>query len=319
MKRWRARWLTLVIIGLSGLAVLFTPGTARAAEPLTSAFTPVGFTSSGNYLGGTGDFSGGTADSISYPRVYSVSANYANNGYPTNRTTQIKAHFSDDAIQFGENAFIPHFQLNVFSGQPDDDQMSLAPSVLSGTEMPDLGGFFRTFVSLDDQTVTFNVNLTDLSHELPLKIGFNITAWQFGGYSGEASYQLAKLSAPSTPLHPTITGTAHDSTLSAVKVLSTAKTITGTGSIPGDHIQVAVDDGDNHYTTLATTQVQADGSYQVTPSQPLLADQKLRAVETNDYDGGDGFGGGSATAYASVETPRITLSATSPTVLVSPA
>ena len=192
IKRWTKVSLAL-LGGLVALTLLW-PINGLAASPLTGAFTAVDgnsttYSSGENYVSGTGDFSGGDPDSIQAFQVNSVEANYANNGVLTNRTTQLRVHFSNNPpVSFSENPIISSFKLNVFNGN-NVNTSQLAPSLLSpgSPAMPDLGGPFTTNVYLDHSTVTLDVELANLKDDFQVYIWFDLIVTATA-YSGSASY-----------------------------------------------------------------------------------------------------------------------------------
>lgn len=290
------------------IVLLIRPLTVQAAVPLTSAFTridqnPITYSSGGNFIGGTDDFSGGTPDSSSYAGIRSIEANYANNGVLTNRTTQIVVRFDSVPIAFSEGATISSFRLDIFNGS-QANQNAIPVSLLSpGKAMVDLGNSDTTSITLDSYHAVFNVDLSHLGTDFPIYLGYELTATSDGNYAGTAAYQLAQFTPPILRSKPTITGTMPDSTSQAVAVSADDQRVTGTGVYPGDTILIQ-----QNGTTVGTAKVTSDKKYTVDLKQKLGAVNNIQVTEINDVDDGTGgYTGATSSSTATVEVPTVTL------------
>ena len=323
-SNWLRVLVWLGVTGSTGLTLLMGWPQRAVAAPLTADFTTinnnfVGYQVGGDYLGGTGDFAGGTPDDMSYANVVEVQANYANNGVLTNRTTKIKVQFSDDQLAFAMGATITSFQLDVMSGHQLNSN-ALAPSLLvtNGQAPYDYGGPYTTSVFLDPGPVTFHVDLSHLSDDFPVIIGYRLTANSPGNYAGSATYALARFTAPIMAQAPTITSTVKQQSTQGAAVWATDRVVAGTGSVSGDRIEVQYLTADGTVRVLGAGTVQSDHQYQVKLKTGLIGIKSIRVVETNDIDNGNGATGATGTITATVRRPRITARASQSQVTFEP-
>ncbi|WP_318766429.1 hypothetical protein [Lactiplantibacillus carotarum] len=250
----------------------------------------------------------------------SVEANYANNGVLTNRTTQLRVHFSNNPpVSFSENPIISSFKLNVFNGN-NVNTSQLAPSLLSpgSPAMPDLGGPFTTNVYLDHSTVTFDVDLSNLKDDFPVYIGFDLTATA-ADYSGSASYELAQFTAPSLDTNPTIAGTATGSTTVHPQIWATDDKVSGTAGTADDSLVLTGIDKNGQSTKLGTTTAASNRDYAFTLKDSLKDYAQVRVTETNDGNPGTGYTGGTGQTTATVTVPKVTLTGAPTTLTLTPA
>ncbi|MCT3065673.1 cell surface protein [Lactiplantibacillus pentosus] len=234
MRRYQ-KIISLSLLLVSGLCLLWGLRlTGHAATGLTSAMTtmPTSSTSyysiyeTGNVVGY--NISGGIG---SYPKLTKVTANYANEGRLSTKTTSMALTFSGTLT--ANSAEIKSLYYDVFYKSADADS---GTSLVTTT--PSNMAYGTSSVTMNS-TKTLSVNMSKLKDDLPVYVGFRLTTT-----SGvTATYRLAvfnKVSLKTTLDTPT----------------STDSKLTGSG-IAGNTVSTTING------TTYTATIGSDGKYEI--------------------------------------------------------
>lgn len=258
MRRYQ-KIISLSLLLVSGLCLLWGLRlTGHAATGLTSAMTtmPTSSTSyytiyeTGNVVGY--NISGGIG---SYPKLTKVTANYANEGRLSTKTTSMALTFSGTLT--ANSAEIKSLYYDVFYKSADADS---GTSLVTTT--PSNMAYGTSSVTMNS-TKTLSVNMSKLKDDLPVYVGFRLTTT-----SGvTATYRLAifnKVSLKTTLDTPT----------------STDSKLTGSG-IAGNTVSTTING------TTYTATIGSDGKYEIKLNNTLNGVSSVTVTQTGDADYGE--------------------------------
>ncbi|MCT0194821.1 WxL domain-containing protein [Lactiplantibacillus plantarum] len=280
----RLRHIKLGMLLLSCLAFISMLAiTSQAAAPVTSATTTIANSSNKYYTYfNSGDvvgfnISGGIG---TYPSLTKVTANYADQGRISTKTTTITLTFSGSL--FANSSEIKTLYYDVFYKQATEE---FGTSLVTKTPTNMATG--SSTVSMNTSK-TLTVDMSKLKDNLPVYIGFRLTT-----VKGETStYRLAvfnRISLNTTLNTPTTTDT----------------TLTGTG-IAGNTVSTTIN-GKSYTATIGS-----DGKYEIKLNDGLSGVTSVTVTQTGEADYGE-----SESVTKDVTIPPLTIKSSSTAVNLS--
>lgn len=281
----RPRHIKLGMLLLSCLAFIsMLTITSQAAAPVTSATTTIANSSNTyyTYFGNSGDAVGGNISSgiAKYPTLTKVTANYADQGRISTKTTTMTLTFSGSLVTKGDE--IETLYYDVFYGQG-----SGVPGASLVTKTPTNMATGSSTVYMN-ASKTLTVDMSKLKDNLPVYIGFRLTTkkWE------TSTYRLAvfnRISLNTTLNTPTTTDT----------------TLTGTG-IAGNTVSTTIN-GKSYTATIGS-----DGKYEIKLNDGLSGVTSVTVTQTGEADYGE-----SESVTKDVTIPPLTIKSSSTAVNLS--